>query len=77
MNRLNQMDEGQVVRLKSIDGDRQLIRKLLGLGVRIGARLMITQRRGAGVVVANRGSRVAIGPGLADKLFVTLDSEEL
>lgn len=68
--RLNQVKVGEQVRLEAIDGDHQLIRKLLGLGIRIGAHLTVTQRRGAGVVVANQGSRVAIGPGLADRLQV-------
>jgi len=76
LHRLNQVDVGEAVRLEVIDGDHQLIRKLLGLGIRVGARLTVTQRRGAGVVVANQGSRVALGPGLADRLQVILDSAE-
>jgi ferrous iron transport protein A len=74
LHRLNQIGVGQKVRLEAIDGDHQLIRKLLGLGIRIGTNLTITQRRGAGVVVANQGARVAIGPGLADKLHVSLEN---
>lgn len=77
LHRLNQVDVGRKVRLETVDGDHQLIRKLLGLGIRVGARLTITQRRGGGVVVANQGARVAIGPGLADKLQVVLDGVEV
>lgn len=71
--RLNQLKVGQRVLLRAIDGDHLLIRKLLGLGIRVGSRLTVTQRRGAGVVVANQGARVAIGPGLADRLRVVLE----
>ena len=77
LHRLNQIDVGEKVRLEVIDGDHQLIRKLLGLGIRVGVRLTVTQRRGAGVVVANQGARVALGPGLADRLHVVADGVEV
>ena len=74
--RLNQIEVGRRVRLKAIEGDHHLIRKLLGMGIRVGTALTVTQRRGAGVVVANQGARVAIGPGLADRLRVAPDGGE-
>lgn len=69
--RLNQASVGQRVCLRAIEGDHRLKRRLLGLGIRVGASLAVTQRRGAGVVVANQGARVALGPGLANKLLVS------
>lgn len=73
LRKLNQISVGQKVRLEAIDGGHRLIRKLLGLGIRVGTKLIVTQRRGAGVVVANQGARVAIGPGMANKLHVSLE----
>lgn len=56
--------------IKRILGGRQLVHRLLGLGLRVGSVVELTQRRGGGVVVANGGSRVALGAGVADKLIV-------
>ena len=47
-----------------------LIRRLLGLGLRVGMELDVVQRRGRGVVVASAGTRVALGGGVADKLMM-------
>jgi len=67
---LHRAPVGRRLRLERIEGDHSLIRRLLGLGIRAGTDLMVTQRRGGGVVVANQGARVAIGPGLAARLWV-------
>lgn len=56
--------------IKRILGGRQLVHRLLGLGLRVGSEVELTQRRGGGVVVANAGSRVALGAGVAEKLLV-------
>jgi ferrous iron transport protein A len=56
--------------IKRILGGRQLVHRLLGLGLRVGSEVELTQRRGAGVVVANAGSRIALGAGVAEKLLV-------
>lgn len=74
--RLNQLNVGQKGRLQAIEGDHRLIRRLLGLGIRVGAHLVVTQRRGGSVVVASQGARVAIGPGLADRLRMVLEEVE-
>lgn len=68
---LNQASTGQTTVLTAIEGDHLLIKRLLGLGIRVGSRLTLTQRRGAGVIVANQGARIALGPGLARRLLVT------
>ena len=61
---------GGKVCIKRILGGRQLVHRLLGLGLRVGSEVELTQRRGAGVVVANAGNRIALGAGVADKLLV-------
>ena len=59
---------GKTVRLISIDGDRQLTRRLLSLGITIGSELEILHHRGHGVVIGQNGNRVALGRGIAEKL---------
>jgi ferrous iron transport protein A len=56
--------------IRRIQGGRHLIHRLLSLGLRVGSEIELTQRRGGGVVVANAGSRVALGAGVAEKLLV-------
>ena len=73
--RLNQAATGQRLRLAAIDGDHQLIRKLLGMGLRAGSLLTVTQRRGPAVVIACQGARIALGPGLAERIQVALEGE--
>ncbi len=61
---------GSHARIRQILGGRQLIHRLLSLGLRVGSEIELTQRRGGGVVVANEGTRVALGAGVAEKLLV-------
>jgi ferrous iron transport protein A len=68
---------GSRAKIKRIMGGRHLIHRLLSLGLRMGSEIELIQRRGAGVVVANQGSRVALGAGVAEKLLMLpLDNEE-
>lgn len=67
---LAKLPVGSRVCIKRILGGRQLVHRLLGLGLRVGSVVELTQRRGGGVVVASGGSRVALGSGVADKLMV-------
>ena len=55
---------------RRILGGRQLTHRLLSLGLRVGSEIELTQLRGCGVVVANAGTRVALGAGVAEKLLV-------
>lgn len=65
---LSEILVGQKVRLVAVDGGRQLIRRLLSLGLSIGAEVEVLHHRGRGVVVAREGNRVALGKGIAEKL---------
>ena len=65
---------GQKVRLVSISGGKQLVRRLLALGLTVGSELEVLHHRGRGVVVAKQGNRVALGKGIAEKIHaVKLD----
>lgn len=57
------------MRLVRVLGGQRLKRRLLALGLNIGGELEVVQRRGGGVVLARGGNRVALGAGVAQKLF--------
>jgi ferrous iron transport protein A len=67
---LLQLPEGARARIIQIQGGRNLIRRLISLGLRIGSEINVVQQRKKGVVVACNGNRVALGYGVADKLFM-------
>lgn len=58
--------------LADIRGGRHLTRRLLALGLRQGSLLSVVQRRGQGLVLASGEIRIAVGMGIADKLWVRL-----
>jgi ferrous iron transport protein A len=57
-------------RVAEIRGGRQLARRLQGLGLRIGSEVEMLHRRGKGVVVSVGATRVALGGGVVEKLYV-------
>jgi ferrous iron transport protein A len=61
---------GVKAKIERLDGGRQLARRLLGLGLRVGSQIEVVQHRGRGVVVACQGIRVALGGGVAEKLLM-------
>lgn len=67
---LLKLQNGHSGRIASIEGDNQLVRRMLSLGLRVGSIVSMLNHRGKGVVIQNSGTRVALGPGMADKLLV-------
>lgn len=67
---LIEMTTSRRMRLVRIAGGHRLRRRLLALGLNIGGEVEIVQRRGGGVVLARGGNRVALGAGIAQKLYV-------
>ena len=65
---LSEVVVGQKVRLVAVDGSRQLVRRLMSLGLSIGSEVEVLRHRDRGVVVARDGNRVALGKGIAEKL---------
>ncbi len=61
---------GETCRLVGIDGDRALINRLMGLGVRIGSEIRVLQQRGQDVVITSTGNRIALGGAIARHLQV-------
>jgi ferrous iron transport protein A len=61
---------GSRARIERLMGGRQMTRRLLSLGLRVGSVLNVVQQRGRGVVVASHGIRVALGAGVAEKLLM-------
>ncbi|MGB5564557.1 MAG: FeoA family protein [Sedimenticolaceae bacterium] len=60
---------GQRMRLVRVDGGQRLQRRLLALGLCVGGEAELVQRRSGGVVLARGGNRVALGEGVAHKLY--------
>jgi len=68
--KLSELPHETPARLVEIRGGRTLTRRLLALGLRQGTLLNVVQRRGQGLVLAAGDGRVAMGFGVAEKLWV-------
>ena len=62
---------GQELRLVEIQAGRRLAHRLAELGLTPGVTLRVVQKNGGPLLISVRGSRIAIGRGLAHKLLVT------
>lgn len=69
-NTLGQLPTGGRAKITKITANRFIVRRLLGLGLRIGSEISVLHHRGKGVVVAIEGNRIALGDGVADKLQI-------
>ena len=68
--RLADLPVGEAAHIAEIHGGRALTRRLLGLGLRVGSPVTVLHHRGQGVVLSNGETRVALGGGVAEKLWV-------
>ena len=58
-------------------GQRQIVKRLLDLGLTRGCTFKVVQGRGRGpVLVEVRGTRIALGHGLANKVLVEIVEEQ-
>ena len=64
------LQNGRSGRICSIEGGKQMVRRMLSLGLRVGTVVNMLNHRGKSVVIQNAGTRVALGPGIAEKLLV-------
>ncbi len=69
-NTLGQLPIGGRAKIIKINANRFIVRRLLGLGLRIGSEISLLHHRGKGVVVAIEGNRIALGDGVTDKLQI-------
>jgi len=67
---LLKLQNGHSGRIASIEGGKQMVRRMLSLGLRVGTVVNMLNHRGKSVVIQNKGTRVALGPGIAEKLLV-------
>jgi ferrous iron transport protein A len=61
---------GSRARLVEIRGGRELTRRLLSLGLRVGSEVRVEHHRGRGLVVSAGSARIALGGGIVEKLIV-------
>ncbi len=64
------LQNGRRGRIASIEGGKLMVRRMLSLGLRVGTVVNMLNHRGKSVVIQNAGTRVALGPGIAEKLLV-------
>jgi Fe2+ transport system protein FeoA len=68
---LSRVDQGREVTLIDIDGGRGLRSKLYSMGLVPGVKLTVLRGNRAGpTMVSIKGSRLAIGRGMAQKIIV-------
>ncbi len=67
---LNKLKPGAKGRVIEINGGKQSIRKLMGLGLRTGSDFELLHRRGNSVVLRSNGVRIAIGDSIAEHLII-------
>ena len=74
---LSQLKTGARGRIAKVDGDKNMVRKFMGLGIKVGCEFELLHRRGDSVVVQSKGTRVAIGGDVARRLSVEVLPENL
>ena len=69
---LGKAPSGTPLRVAAMDGGQAFRMRLAAMGIRIGTELQVVQRQAAGpLIVALRGTRIAIGRGMLDRIHVT------
>ncbi len=61
---------GSHARIVEVLGGRELTRRLLSLGLRVGSEVRVEHHRGRGLVLSAGSARVALGGGIVEKLIV-------
>jgi len=68
---LTQATIGQPLVLVKIEGGKNVTRRLIELGLTPGVKLRLIQDSGGPVILAVRDSRIALGRGMANRIFVS------
>ena len=63
---------GEQVSLESIKGGEKMLHRLTALGLTPGVELSVVQNAGGPLLLSVRGSRIALGRGMAQKVMVRL-----
>ncbi len=64
------LKNGHSGRIAAINGGKIMVRRMLSLGLRVGTVVNVVNHRGKSVVIQNAGTRVALGPSIAEKLLI-------
>ena len=67
---LSMADEGRHVLVVALRGGSGLDRRMTEMGLNVGAKLVVRQREGGGVVVMRGETRFVLGGGMAHKILV-------
>jgi len=66
--------EGESLRIVSLTGGRGFHEKLVSMGLNVGDKIEIVQRRAGGtLVIAKGGIRYGLGGGMAQKILVAIN----
>ena len=68
---------GEQVVISAIKAGKGLSHKLMEQGLRPGITVSVLQKRSGGFVLANEGHRIALGAGMAQKVFVSLAGQDV
>ncbi len=69
--------EGDWVKIATVKGGKNLIKRLIIMGLIEEVELQVVQReKGAGLIVARGGTRLALGLGMANKIMVVPIKEQ-
>lgn len=67
LNRMHIGSHGTVIK---IGGGKDILRKLMSLGIKSGSEIEVLHHRGKGVVVLSNGTRIAVGESIAQYIEV-------
>jgi ferrous iron transport protein A len=67
---LADLEVGTRARIVGVGGGRRMVRRCTALGLRAGAEVTISQRRGNSLVVISGNTRIALGPEMVDQIEV-------
>jgi len=63
---------GEPVCLENIKGGKKMLRRLSSLGLTPGVELSVVQNAGGALLLSVRGSRIALGRGMSQRMMVSL-----
>ena len=63
---------GEQVCLESIKGGKKMLRRLSALGLTPGVELSVVHNAGGALLLSVRGSRIALGRGMSQRVMVSL-----
>lgn len=70
---LSEVERDQKVRLVKVDAGHRATHRLAEMGLTPGTDFKVLQNYGGPLLISVRGSRLAIGRGLAEKIWVALN----